>query len=260
MSTQKNYHIMEFLPIIGSFLIFLGMIRLTYYYSSFGINIINFLNLTEIITSFFDVIIKFAFQFVFATIFALIVYTKKELEERNSTYHEILKESSFVRRLFRYLIHFRIILNIVFYVIVPFLVFLIIDYSFEIHVFEEVLLLIFVSGSLLILRAEIEHKYGEDTSKSEFSPFVTISIFGVFLVILVMLHTHQDVQEVINHHRTIGVSIELDDGITLISDSTNFYIGKTENFVFFYYKTQNRTEVIPVGRVKEMTFNSPISE
>jgi len=46
--------LIKYLPIISGILIYLGYLKLHFYYNYFGISIINYLSLTEIITSFLD--------------------------------------------------------------------------------------------------------------------------------------------------------------------------------------------------------------
>lgn len=56
MSDTKNIPFNKLLPYLGSFMIFLGMVRLLLYYGSFGVRITNYLDLSEIITSFFGIL------------------------------------------------------------------------------------------------------------------------------------------------------------------------------------------------------------
>lgn len=52
---------------------------------------------------------------------------------------------------------------------------------------------------------------------------------------------------------TYGVSITFDDDKILVSDSSNYFIGKTQNYIFIYHEKENKTDIIPMTRVKQIT-------
>jgi hypothetical protein len=51
-----------------------------------------------------------------------------------------------------------------------------------------------------------------------------------------------------------GTEFELDGSEKIISNDTNYYIGMTKQFVFFYDNKKNMTEVIPISKIKRMKY------
>jgi hypothetical protein len=54
---NKTVDFLKYLPIVAPLLIFFGVARLSFYYGFFNVDIIHFLDFSEIITQFFDVLI-----------------------------------------------------------------------------------------------------------------------------------------------------------------------------------------------------------
>lgn len=64
METKSDMPLSQILPYLGSYVVFLGVSRLLYYYESFGITITNYLEFSEILTSFLDIIVILIIQSV----------------------------------------------------------------------------------------------------------------------------------------------------------------------------------------------------
>src|SRR5688572_22936951 len=101
-SENKNRTI-QYLPYVGSFIIFLGVTRLIFYYSSFGINIVSFLEFSEIITSFLDIIVIASIFIIFSFIQYFLMVSRKDEERKGKKRERILNETSFFKRLWLYL-------------------------------------------------------------------------------------------------------------------------------------------------------------
>ena len=49
----------------------------------------------------------------------------------------------------------------------------------------------------------------------------------------------------------LGTSFKIENNI-IISDSTNYYIGKTKNYIFYYQEENKSTKVYPIKDIKEI--------
>ena len=59
-----KYNLASLIPYAGTYIVFLGVVRLITYYESFGIQILGFLEISEVITSFLDIILAVIASFV----------------------------------------------------------------------------------------------------------------------------------------------------------------------------------------------------
>lgn len=62
-----------------------------------------------------------------------------------------------------------------------------------------------------------------------------------------------EVQRVKYENKYIGVNFII-DSTKFKSDSTKFFIGKTSKYIFTYDKSENKTTVYPINRLKEISF------
>ena len=93
---SNNFSVL--IPYLGSFIIFLGVIRLMFYYYSFNVRILNFLEFTEILTSFFDILLLVIITIIVAMINHFVIQDVRENERRNRLNAQLMEESSFRKR------------------------------------------------------------------------------------------------------------------------------------------------------------------
>lgn len=100
MKTKKGgLTLTQFIPYIGSILIFLGVLRLTYFYNSFGVSIINYLEFSEILSSFLGAIIFSIVLFLFLSIQNFLIKNKEESERLNSIAITLHEQNNFFMRI-----------------------------------------------------------------------------------------------------------------------------------------------------------------
>ena len=85
MEEKKESALIRYLPFLGSFIIFLGMTRLIFYYSDFGIKIVSFLEFSEIVTSFFDILIIVVIISLFSVVQDFLIKSKSEQDKKTQT-------------------------------------------------------------------------------------------------------------------------------------------------------------------------------
>ncbi len=55
-------------------------------------------------------------------------------------------------------------------------------------------------------------------------------------------------------HPFSGTVIYLTDGSRYVSDNNDYFIGKTNEYVFFYHENQKTTSILPASKVQSIFF------
>jgi len=106
-SNQINeLSINQYLTYVGPLLIFLGMTRLITFYNSFGVSITSYLDFSEVLTSFFDILIIVVIFLAYTSIQNYLASGKSDTEKANKKRLAILEEESFFKIFKRYLNYF----------------------------------------------------------------------------------------------------------------------------------------------------------
>ena len=256
MNKNKVISYSEIIPYMGAVIVFLGVTRLFFYYQSFGINIVSYLEFSEIITSFLHVMVIVVIFFMFSTIQSILQTGKSEHERKKQLKQDILNEERFFVRLWLYLkYHDYILFSFFAYLLIHITVWIILKKIY----FQDFILLIAVyfGGFLLyVIASEVEVKHNQLKSSETAKRFSELLLTATFFVVLTIWVTYQEVHSVKRDKITYGTSLILKDESIYKSDSCNYFIGKTQNYVFFYDEDSKSTEVIPVSELKRMIINS----
>jgi hypothetical protein len=245
--------ISQYLPYFGSFIIFLGVIRLLFFYRTFGIPILNYLEFSEIITSFLDIIVIVVLIFVTSLIQNFIIKDKTEQKAISSIKQKIVNEDNFFKRIPLYIKYLQNLLIGGLILIV---------FSFIWHFFDKsttyfTILLMFIffvaTSFFVIITVEIDRQHKIFNSSISTKRFISILINILLFVGLVIWFTYSEINTIRKDKSTYGTTIILDNDQVLISDSTNYFIGKTQQYLFIYHEKLNVTDVIPMTRVKQLT-------
>ena len=105
MILEKNI-LKQFFPYAGSIVVLFGFIKQLLYYNYFGINIENYLSLTEILTLFLKDILIYIGVIVVILLIRFFVESKKEVEKYSKIRSEIAIDNSFKGRL---KLHFKLL-------------------------------------------------------------------------------------------------------------------------------------------------------
>lgn len=254
MSEKKELNLISLLPFFGSFIIFLGMIRLIFYYQSFGVNIVNYLDISEIITSFFDILIIVVLQISFSIVQQFLSNSKSENDIRKQKAKEIFEESKFFRRLLKYFSYFNLILINGAALLIVILIWSFFDDSIT---WSSYIILTVATVTIFlfaIVRFEIEVKHQQFNSNDKSRQFMAMLFNGLLFVLIVISISYSQVISVKNDKKYNGVQIHLDDDTILNSDGSHYFIGKTHNYLFFYHHDEQRTDIYPMNRVKMISF------
>lgn len=241
----------KLVPVIGSFLIFCGVLKLILFYRSFNINILYFLELNEVLILFFNDLIGYSLILVIGIAFNLILKESRD-QRREKEKKKIIDEKKFLKRFWLYM-KFRFdLLIIIFFILVTGCVFVLFRGGDLFHLNE--LCIIFVSWFLILfLFIEVERNMSVFyKTQITFSIQMTFMLI-MFLLTFVISSSFNDVYNIKNRSKYFGTQFKV--GNTLItSDHLNYFIGKTKNYLFFYKECSCETIVYPMGRVKEITF------
>ncbi len=248
----------NYFPIASAFLILFGVTRLIYFYLYFNVHIISYLEFSEIITSFFDILLISFYLIFYSFLQQIFSNLYQDIKTYSRDFNTWVSQDKFHKRL---PIYIKLFYPYFFSSIILLFVF---DNLFflltEIHLLF-LIIGIFISLTFIIVKSEIERPHyifslngayldGEMFPKlKKYFHFV----FNFLLSILVLItFVTKQVSHIKNDNSTYGTRITLDNDSTLISDSTTYYVGKTQNYVFIFHEKEKSTQVIPMTRVKEM--------
>jgi len=105
---QEN-KILSLIPVLSSVFIFGGAYKLIIYYRAFGINILDFLEISEIMTSFMDDLVLVVVVMLITLLLLFLSY-RKEMKDSSELLSKALDKKQFFKRLKLYLRSLKIML------------------------------------------------------------------------------------------------------------------------------------------------------
>lgn len=252
-NSSNEIRISQYFTYVGPFIIFLGMIRLMCFYNAFGISITNYLDFSEVITSFFDILAFIVVGFVATSLNYFLTMNKEGIDLANKNRRELLEEKSTWRIWVLYVKYLKSLLFLSITIIVGCFIghhfFIEVTY-FNIFVISLILFAIII---FLIMSIEIERKHSHFESSIHRRRFISVVLYSFLLIGAVSYYSLYQALCIKKYKSTIGTIVILDNDKSIISDSTNYYIGNTRNYLFIHHEKQNITDVIPISRVKQIT-------
>lgn len=251
--SDNVFKVTEYLSYVGPIIIFLGMARLITFYKAFGVSIVSYLDFSEVITSFFDIIFIVFLFFAYTSIQNFVLGDKNQAEEADKQRQEIIKEESFKKLFWLYIKYFKRLLIFGFIAI---LVCVLSHYIFKsidgFTVFLIIGLFIFLIIFFIVI-VEIERKHIHFQSSLNRRRFIYLTLYFLVFTMGVVYYSSYQAGLIKRDKSTYGVAITLDNDKILVSDSLNYFIGKTLNYVFIYHEKLKSTDIIPMTRVKQIT-------
>lgn len=257
---EQPLKLSNYLPYVGSFIIFLGVTRLICFYSAFGISIVNFLDFSEIITSFLDIIVISVFIFATSILQAFILRDKETQDDKDGIRKKILEEEHLFKRLWLHIkLRYEFLIGGLVLTSIYFIWhFFNKDITIESIVWDVVFFL--VCFVLLVILTEISRIHHKSNSSNHYRRFIAFLFYTTLFSGLVIYYAYTQVDNIKKNKSTFGVTITLDNEQTMVSDSSNYYIGKTVNYLFIYHEKDNTADVIPMNRVKQITYKRTSTE
>lgn len=258
INTTSDMRINQYLTHVGTFFIFLGMTRLIFFYKSFGILIIDYLDFSEIITSFFDIIVILILFFATISIQHYLTSDKTEIGNATEKQQKILAEENIWQI---YLLYIKYLMPAFLLLLATMIGCFIWRYFFKEPTYFSICIIALIYIGLLIfiiISMEIERKHRHFNSSINRKRYINIMLYGLVFTFSVIYYSVYQVHSIKIDKSTYGVTIILDNDKSIVSDSTNYYIGKTKNYLFVYHEKQNTTDIIPMTRVRQMTMTREI--
>ena len=245
--------ISHYLPYVGSIIIFLGVTRLIFFYKAFGVQIVSYLDFSEIITSFLDIIVIVVFFLVFSFLQNFLIEDKATVDKDHTIRHEIFEENHFGKRLLLHFMLYRILIIMCIISLIVDLAFIILDKSAKYSSFLWTLGIFFMVFLIVFIGTEIDRKHYQFDTSTLTRRFYQILYATLLAIIAMIVFTKMQVDGIRKEKNTYGVKVLMDNEQLVVSDSTNYYIGKTQNYLFIYHEKSKTTDIIPMSRVKQIT-------
>lgn len=242
---EDGKDIKEYLPLASAVFLILGALRLIFFYKFFGINIVSFIDLSEILTLSFSFFINCVFiALIFFIIFIPSITDSqiKGIEDRKTGAVALLVIISFFVYFYfsiydvnkDYIIDFRVSKD-------------------TIGAFVVVLLIaIFSSRILPVIKRRISYYFGYNVSANTSASLV--SLLG--MCILCVLQSRDSARDILLKKRPEHIEIKLDS--TLIKTSYSYrFIGKTKSYIFFYNTKTDVSDVYSLDGDKDKKMSFP---
>lgn len=235
--TKEKITILGVIPYIGSILIFLEISRLLIYYSFFDIDIINFVRIDELLVSFFD-LLPLAVGLVLWNYFLNFYLYESNPNDPANTDSKIQGRINWS-------------MNLLYAFIALWLGIAAYQSYMQYKILWLALLQISPFAGFLILkkflRAHIDY-----ISRPNGGMIITL-----FLIIVIMLNsTIKNAIDTKYFGKTAGVELLFTNGQKITSDSTIFYIGKTQDYVFIYNIDKKNCSAVKTEMVQELVYPS----
>lgn len=233
--------IVEISPLIGAFLIFNGFLKLNLFYSYWEINIIEYLNFSEIILSFLDdikILILFFLTFLIHQLIGLKLIdsleSKSKVKSDNGNIDTLDKPKSVTDS---------IVLGIEnyskFFITISFIAFMIL---FVIFIYYHKIIILYFAFAALF-----QFIFLLIGTKDINISLVVTSIISFLMFTCAIAYSH--IKEVENSSNEMTIALE-DEKI--VTSKTYYFLGKTENFMFLYDNLNKTSRIIPNEQIKNI--------
>lgn len=223
------------LPFAFPILVFVGVSRLYFYYATFHINIISFLDFGEIVTSFLDVTI--VALFVLSVMFGTLVISS----------YLMVKGSSWKNNLQNFWI------VIASAIIIPYILSqLNASTSSAFAIFFFFFLAAFLFGWIYNMKDNDQRLIHSSKSMLISITYILLGLLFLFFI------SKSDANSTIKEKKYYGVTVTYKDSTKpFVSDSNNYYIGKTSSYIFLYNQKTNKTKIQKMDNVESIEFPEP---
>jgi hypothetical protein len=251
-SSEKELRISQYFSYVGPFIIFLGMTRLMAFYSSFGVSIISYLDFSEVITSFFDILFIVITFLAYGSIQNFLIRNKNLEDEADKKRQEILNEGDLWKLCQLYFKFFKPLLIYILIVITCFIIALLVFNWITTWTLLITLIIFIFLVIFLIIGVEIERKHVHFKSTINRQRFIFLTLYFLVFTLGVTFYSSYQARLIKNDKSTYGIAVLLDNEQKFVSDSSDYFIGKTQNYLFIYHEKQSTTDIIPMTRVKQI--------
>jgi hypothetical protein len=251
MIKQTDYT--KIISIITTLLLCAGIVSKTVYYFFFNVPITEFLSISEVLLLFTQDIIRYVLIFIIIFLIVTIFNYDKQKSDEKRFFIEYCQIETLKKRIWRYLKkRFTTLVYYIFGILIFFT--LLKDGSKVIYLFGlyfSIDILYFIIR-FIIFENKRKLRLKKQLKKEKRNLELSLT-FGLHFLFFVICWSLVDVQKVKYEHKYINVSFTLSD--TLIkSDSSKYYIGQTEKYLFYYNSITDITTAFKKDNIKEINF------
>jgi hypothetical protein len=231
-------------PYIGPYLIVIGILKLHGFYSYYGINVLEYVALSEVLFLFLHGLLLFLALIVLGILAATLLLRRKKKGDNEGKKETESLNSKKPKAKTAFLIFFSVCAFSAFY-----------QYSTggspKFFLASGFMFLCLVYTFVLISR----YKTDKRISLLEFS--VGISFVAAVFFYLLRFYTALGFEK---DHKFFKSTVSLTDSTHIISSDTLSYLGKTQSYLFFYNWKNNSPIILPSSRLNKIEGRSPIRE
>jgi len=222
------------LPYLNVFAIALSIVKLMIYYNAFGINILQYLELSESIILCFESVIRLLFFLILlslASIFFMHIFG--DINSGNA--QKVISIDGFWKRFLFFFWHNK---------------YLVITYVYFSWLFTPYFLFIIL---ILYLLSEIQFisqkRYNEDFPTT----YYNLILWSIYFIAFEFYFTFKEISSVKYHQRYERTMIKIDtpkeEESRIVTNSEILFVGKTKEFYFLYDTTKQSALIIPSDKV-----------
>ncbi|MGI8598206.1 MAG: hypothetical protein ACR2KB_03030 [Chitinophagaceae bacterium] len=229
------------IPFLPFLVIVIGLLKTITFYSYFGININDFISLSEVTVLFADSISLIFFLLIlpFIILIANLPYQHGYPFDNNA----IENRAKNLRK--RWYKSLPTIISIFLFILCMVGIFL-----GNYLVRTQFIIIIFVLLAIVILR-ELYYNYYEKNKKHYDPIYFTLTV-GLLMFVGTVIYMQLAKADSVKRGRYNGTKIYTSDS-TYVADSSNIYVGKTDRYLFIFNTNDNSPTIIPISEVKKLT-------
>lgn len=220
-------------PYLNFVAIGLSVTKIIIFYKAFGIDIMQYVDISEALGLYFGDIFYFI-AFVFLIILSSLFFLHEVGDENSRFSDKVMEQKKFDKRLLTYLQYnwMKIAMNIYLaYLLSPLFI-----------------LLTIILYLLSEARFKLQNRYNVDLH----STYHNIILWGTIYIWFTFSMLHKEIVTVRNgKYQGTSVTIELPEGGSqnIVSDSSSLFLGRTKTHLYFYDKKKETALIIPSDKV-----------
>jgi hypothetical protein len=232
--------IKEIIPFIGVFLIGLVYVKLSLYYGHFNIDIINYLELSEILTLFLPDLVTYILVLGVVLFILFLVQTKSEAIRSFEKKEKVIVTPSFLNRVKGIYRYTKLILFPVVFLLICYLIsFIWIRDAFWVLFYKTFILPVFYILTFLFF--EFEYRYFEIYGKRIGATYSNLFFICSMVCLFSIASAKSETLRVEKGESKI-ISFTFNSK-NVSTNNTTVYIGQTKNYLFIYNVIKKETAV-----------------
>ncbi|MEN0007985.1 hypothetical protein [Flavobacterium nitrogenifigens] len=223
--------IKNLLPYLGSLLIICGYLKLSIFYSHFGIKISDYLEITEVLTLFLSDAFKYTALILGIFIFYFVTDSSEEVEKKEQKKNDIIETEKWFPRLIKFLkFSANLLINMLIYLIFTIACYIWKPENIYFFVLVDVMLLFVLIFLYCLLEYRRKYKitFGRSLNSTYNNLILTVFVFLLF----VFQSAYIEIKTVVKESPYFVCFEYLKKDYQ--SEINYFYLGQTKNYLFMY--------------------------